>query len=507
MASQGAQVEVEAHDVIKLIIQFLKENSLLNTVRTLQEESQVTLNTVENVDNFMNDILHGRWDSVIEVVSTLRLPNMKLMELFEQIVLELAEMRELDTARALLRLTPAMHTMKREAPDRYLRLEHILQRTYFDYNEAYPQGTNKERRRQHIAASLKDEVYTVPPSRLLSIISQSLKWQQYLGRLPPGSKYDLFRGKAPTQQQEADAVPKKNIRVIKFGKKSKPNCAAFSPDGQYLVSGSSDGFVEVWNFDTGKLNKSLQYQAEDDIMMHSEAVISVTWSRDSELIATGTAKGQVKIWRVLTGSCVRTFASAHSGGVTSLDFARDSTQLLTSSFDNTLRIHGLKSGRKLKEFRGHTSFVNSAVYSSDFSKVLSGSSDGTIRIWDAKTTECLKVFTPKEQTSVLKVKRFAKHADRVMLCLRSPNLEMYSLIGKKVKSFEAKSDMVDVAFSPRSKLIYAVGEDQVLYCWNSEDDALEDAVRLHAKEVLGIAHHPHRNILASFSVDGTMKIW
>jgi hypothetical protein len=45
-----------------------------------------------------------------------------------------------------------------------------------------------------------------------------------------------------------------------------------------------------------------------------------------------------------------------------LEFARDGTQLLSGSMDQTVRIHGLKSGKTLKEFRGHKSFVNSAVY-------------------------------------------------------------------------------------------------------------------------------------------------
>jgi WD40 repeat protein len=38
-------------------------------------------------------------------------------------------------------------------------------------------------------------------------------------------------------------------------------------------------------------------------------------------------------------------------GVTSVTFARDGTQVLTTSFDHTARIHGLKSGKTLKEFR------------------------------------------------------------------------------------------------------------------------------------------------------------
>jgi WD40 repeat-containing protein SMU1 len=350
------------------------------------------------------------------------------------------------------------------------------------------------------------------------LIQQALKWQQHAGLLPPGAKIDVFRGKAYKEEEEEEAFPTKIARVIPY-KESHFETASFSPDGQFLATGSVDGFIEVWNYMTGKIRKDLPYQANDDCLIMDKAVLCLAFSRDSEMLATGSESGKVQVWKMSDGRCLRKYDNAHSKGITSIQFSRDSTKLLTGSYDHQARIHGLQSGKTLKHFVGHASFVNSAIFSNDGRQVITASSDGCIKVWNTKTAAIENTIKPQlvataEDVSIHSVQLWPRNPTMIVMCDRSNTVTVINMQGQVVKTFTngklEGGHFTSCILSPRGDWLHCAAEDRKLYCFNCTTGELEQTLEIHDKEAMGLAHHPHQNLLASYGQDngmGKLKMW
>jgi WD40 repeat protein len=78
--------------------------------------------------------------------------------------------------------------------------------------------------------------------------------------------------------------------------------------------------------------------------------------------------------------------------ITSVSFSPDGRYALSGSYDKTIRLWNIESGREIRRFEGHTNHVISVSFSHDGRYALSGSDDHTIRLWDIESGREIRRF-------------------------------------------------------------------------------------------------------------------
>ena len=124
---------------------------------------------------------------------------------------------------------------------------------------------------------------------------------------------------------------------------------------------------------------------------HTDDVISVSFSPNGMLLATGSGDHTARIWDVATGRCAH-ILKGHTGHVSSVCFSPNGKLLATGSYDKTARIWDVATGRSVRVFEGHTSHVKSVRFSLNGKLLATGSYDNTARIWDVATCRCAHVL-------------------------------------------------------------------------------------------------------------------
>ncbi|PGH02040.1 F-box and WD-40 domain-containing protein 1/11 [Blastomyces parvus] len=101
--------------------------------------------------------------------------------------------------------------------------------------------------------------------------------------------------------------------------------------GKWLVSGSRDRTVRVWNLETRRLRGS-------PLVAHSKSVLCLQFdpSAEEDIIISGSSDRSVIVWRFSTGEKIHELANAHQDSVLNLRF--DKRFLVTCSKDKLIKI-------------------------------------------------------------------------------------------------------------------------------------------------------------------------
>ncbi|WP_341525448.1 serine/threonine-protein kinase [Nostoc sp. UHCC 0302] len=170
-----------------------------------------------------------------------------------------------------------------------------------------------------------------------------------------------------------------------IGHKLQVNSVAFSPQGKLLASASCDRTIRLWQIaaleDSDKEFKNRPcYSLLSTLSGHAWTVLTVAFSPDGKILATGSDDNTIKLWKVSTGQLISTL-SDHSWSVVAVAFTADGETLISASWDKTIKLWRVSTAEEIITLSGHADSVSTIAISPVAQLIASGSRDKTIKLW------------------------------------------------------------------------------------------------------------------------------
>jgi WD40 repeat protein len=206
------------------------------------------------------------------------------------------------------------------------------------------------------------------------------------------------------------ALPKDFLTLVQsFTTADLLNDFTIAADNASIYSAGQDKAMHVWKLASPTPTRNFNYGNNVD---------AVAFQPKSNLIAAAGHDGKLRLFDLVKNAQVKDI-TAHIRDVNkqqvaqpiySLTFSADGKQVLTSSYDNSLKLWDAASGNLIKEFKaykekefekGHQEPVYAAALSPDGKFIASGSSglERTIKIWSIDGTVVRDLANPNFKTA------------------------------------------------------------------------------------------------------------
>lgn len=191
----------------------------------------------------------------------------------------------------------------------------------------------------------------------------------------------IYKSKPKQKLQTITPQKDSHFELIYEGCDTLPvRAVAFSKSGQNLIVGSNSGVLNLYslknivknysmkgneNFDPNNYTRNLRNILHSCDEFKQDAVYSVKSSRSTGLIAAGSVKGKVKIFKINSEDddhmcelgCVRSLKKS-KGRIRNVDFSYDSQRLISSGQDRKIFCFDVETGKNLAEYSSAFNHVN-----------------------------------------------------------------------------------------------------------------------------------------------------
>ncbi|NOK63454.1 MAG: hypothetical protein GFH25_541276n7 [Chloroflexi bacterium AL-N10] len=246
------------------------------------------------------------------------------------------------------------------------------------------------------------------------------------------------------------------LRASLEGHTAPIRATAWSPNGRWVLTGSDDTTVRVWDPTSGEQVGTFEG--------HTQPIRAIAWGPNSESVITGSADQTARIWHVSTKQTIH-ILQGHDGWVSAAAWHPDGQFVVTGSYDATARIWDATSGTTIRTLRGHTEAIRSVAWSPDGRSITTSGDDGSIRVWDAQDGTIQQTIT------------------------------------------DHPGGVWSVAWSPDGQQLVSGSTDGAVRVWDITTGDLIQTLTGHVGWIWSVAWSPDGQHIVSGSFDGTARIW
>ena len=353
----------------------------------------------------------------------------------------------------------------------------------------------------------------------LESLTAGVKAGQQLNQMNPLAQQLLGRDRwTQTQIRTASTLQQAIYRTQELNRLERHhqqvNAVSFSPDSQLLASASDDNTVLLWRRD-GTLLATLK-QSEPKGDTGDNRVTSVAFSQNGQILASASTNKTIKLWQIdrqnNTVAFLKTL-SGHRDWVTSLSFSPNGQMLASTSRDQTVKLW--MDGTLITTLSGHDGWVNSASFSPDGQTLASAGEDNKIKLWQInyRTGEASLFKTLEGHSDRVTSVAFSPDSTSLASASGDGTVRVWNLADRTAQVFAGderghnpRAQVNSVEFSPDGQMVVSASADGSLSFWN-RDGLLLTTLPGHGAEIIDLDFSPDGTILASASADKIIKLW
>lgn len=324
-------------------------------------------------------------------------------------------------------------------------------------------------------------------------------------------------------------------------------CSAFTPDGKYVLTGSRDATIRMWNLETSECVKVFTG--------HYETIVSIDISPNNKYMVSTSTDNSVRLWTLIPENAVffnKRFIidikSFHNDiYVASYDKTNKTLYIDDINDDSIITItkYATSKGTGMsavcispnlesivvtnEEGGKYSTYVvdiktcdtivfcdcqypiEKNFFTNDGDRIVSISYYGDIIIWNAKNGKCEKVWKISNQYKDYNMGCASISPDGRYIAIndyRDNFVQIYTINGIKKQSLIGHSDHINsISFSKDGKYIVTSSQDHSIRMWNINTGMFIKTFSGHTDFVFNAVFNPTGDYILSTSLDMTSRVW